>query len=112
MTALMDRLATGVWWSATIALNGFLAVYGGGWLGEWLVHQPYIGAAVGLLNLTAALLIRAKEKPNLGQRVQAAMRNRAPYSSVMVLVVVFSLAECVVFLTVAGALHWLQGRVF
>lgn len=109
MTALMDRLGTGLLWSCIITLNGILAVYGGAWLGQWLVQQPYVGAAVGLLNLAAALLIRVKERKNLGERVQAAMRNRSPYSSVMVLVVVFSLAEVVAFLTVAGAVHWLQG---
>lgn len=109
MTARMDRLGEGLLWVATIALGGIVAVYGGGWLGRILVQQPYVGAAVGLLNLAAALLIRVKEKPNIGQRMQAAMRNRSPYSSVMVVLVVFSLAEVVAYLTVAGAVRWLQG---
>lgn len=109
MTALMDRLGTGLLWACIIALNGFLALYGGAWLGKWLVQQPAIGAAVGLLNLAAALLIRVKERPTIGQRMQAAMRNRSPYSSVMVVLVVFSLAEVVAYLTVTGALRWLQG---
>ena len=109
MTALRDRLGEGLLWAATIALGGVVAVYGGGWLGRILVQQPYVGAAVALFNLAAALLIRAKERPNLGQRVQAAMRNRSPYSSVLVLLVVFSLAEVVAYFIAAGAVRWLQG---
>jgi|CXWL01.1.fsa_nt_gi putative copper export protein len=109
MTARMDRLGAGLLWSLIIALNGILAVYGGAWLAKLLAVQPLIGAALGLGNLACALLIRAKEKPNIGQRVQAAMRNRSPYSSVLVLLVVFSLAEVVAYFIAASALHRLQG---
>lgn len=107
MTALGDRLASGGMWATTLALNGFVALYGGAWLGQLLTGQPYGGAFLGLCNLLAAVIIRAKEKPSLSRRVHALVRDASPYSSVLVLLVVFSLAEAAAFFIFTTAARWL-----
>ena len=107
MTALMDRLASGSMWVSLLAVNGFVALYGGAWLGQLLTGQPSIGAALGLCNLLAAVIIRAKEKPSLSRRVHALVRDASPYSSILVLLVVFSLTEAAAFFLVVTAARWL-----
>ncbi len=93
---------------ATVAVNGAVAFYAGAHLGKWLIASPEIGASVGLLNLAAALFLRAREQPNLAQRVRALRNNRSPYSSVMAWLVVLFGTETLAFLTVAGVIRWLQ----
>lgn len=95
-------------WSATVALNGAVAFYAGAHLGKWLIASPELGAALGMVNLALALLIRSKEKPNLAVRVRALRNNRSAYSSVTAWLVVFFGAETLAFLTVAGVVRWLQ----
>lgn len=95
-------------WSATVAMNGAVAFYAGAHLGRWLIAAPEIGAAVGLLNLAAAMFLRSREKPNLGQRIRALKSNRSPYSSVTAWLLVLFGTESLAFLTVAGVIRWLQ----
>lgn len=93
---------TAVWW-IEIPVSLFAAIFGGGWLGLWLAGQPYLGAAFGLCNLLAAVVMVAKEKPSLKERVKAASAMRTPYSSVLGLVAVLLLLEALAFLAAAGA---------
>lgn len=95
-------------WCATVALNGTVAFYAGAHLGKWLIASPEIGAALGMLNVLAALFVRSREKPNLAQRVRALKINRSPYSSVTAWLVVLFGTELLAFLTVAGVIRWLQ----
>lgn len=95
-------------WSATVAMNGTVAFYAGAHLGKALIASPEIGAAVGLLNLAAALFLRSREKPNLGQRIRALKSNRSPYSSITALLLVLFGMETLAFITVAGVIRWLQ----
>ena len=104
---MIDRLASGGMWASMLAVTGFVALYGGAWLGQLLTGQPYVGAALGLCNLLAAVTIRVKEKPSLSRRVRALVRDSSPYSSIMVLLVVFSLTEATAFFIVVTAARWL-----
>lgn len=99
---------TGAWWVA-LPVNVFVAVYGGAWLAAFLAAPPLIGAALGLGNLLTAVVMVAKERPHVRERVRAAAQHRSPYSSLMLVATAFSLIEAVVFLLVSRAMHWLQG---
>lgn len=100
---------TAVWW-VEIPISLFVAVYGGAWLAELLAGHAYVyhGAAFGLANLVAAIITVLKEKPSLKERVRSASRLRSPYSSVLVLSVVFLLMETFAFIAAAGALAALR----
>lgn len=106
---MIDRLLSGSLWVATLFINGFVAVYGGAWLGTLLANQPKMGAALGLGNLLAAIIWRVKERPSLGQRVRAFVNDASPYSSIMVSMVVFSLAETFLFFIWFTLTRWLLG---
>ena len=106
---MIDRLLSGSLWVATLSINGFVAIYGGAWLGTLLAGQPKMGAALGLGNLLAAVIWRVKEKPSLGQRVRAFVKDASPYSSIMVCMVVFSLTETALFFLWFTLTRWLIG---
>ncbi len=99
---------TAAWW-VVLPVNVFVAVYGGAWLAAFLAVPPLIGAALALGNLLTAVVMVAKERPRVRERVHAAAQHRSPYSSLMIVTAAFSFVEAAAFLLVSRATHWLQG---
>lgn len=114
MSAQAAGLPRASWaWLLALPLAASLALFGGAWLGRWLIGNPVFGAMLGGGNLIAAMVARARDRPGLVERYYAALDRESPHLQLLPLLAWAFVAELVAggLGAFAGGLLGLSGIV-